>query len=156
MESIIQSEDFFTQSIDIIEVRISRLENMHRNEETLLTQSLTVLDTSSHINGNQESWYLEDYDQNSISPQNFELDQYQTIDKLASFYFNEIDLEQKCEFKLSFRDSISKFQSMLCSVSLPKLYYIPKPTWIFVPTNLEIEPLIFYNHIPLMGKECES
>jgi len=35
MESMIQSEDFFTQSIDMIEVKLSRLENMHRNEKTL-------------------------------------------------------------------------------------------------------------------------
>jgi len=60
---------------------------MHRNEKTLPTQSLTILDTSSHIDENQESWYLGDYDQDSISSQNFELEQYQLIDKLASFHF---------------------------------------------------------------------
>ena len=50
---------------------------MCRNEETFPTQSLTIPDTSSHIDENQESWYLEDFDQDSISPENLELDQYQ-------------------------------------------------------------------------------
>jgi len=54
---------------------------------------LTIPGTSSHIDENQESWCLEDFDQDSISPYNFELDQYQLIDKLASFYFNEIKLD---------------------------------------------------------------
>ena len=75
----------------MIELKLSRLKNMHMNEETLPTQSLTIPDTSSHIDGNQESWYLEDYDQDSTSPQNFELDQYPLIDKLASFNFDEIE-----------------------------------------------------------------
>ena len=40
---------------------------------------MTIPDTSSHIDENQESTYLEDFDQDSISPQNFELDKYQPI-----------------------------------------------------------------------------
>ena len=51
----------------MIETRFSRLENMRRNKKTLPTQSLTILDTSNHIDENQESWYLEDFDQDSIS-----------------------------------------------------------------------------------------
>jgi len=97
MESMIQSEDSFTQSINMIEAKLSRLENMHRNKETLPTQSLTIPDTSSHIDENQESWYLEDYDQDSISLQNYKLDQYQIIDKFASFHSNEIELEDECD-----------------------------------------------------------
>ena len=54
-------------SLDMIEARLSRLENMRRNKETLPTQSLTILDISSHIDKNQESWYLEDFDQDSVS-----------------------------------------------------------------------------------------
>jgi len=60
--------------LDMKEVRLSRLENMRRNKETLPTQSLTIPDTSSHIDENQESWYLEDFDQDSISPQNLKFD----------------------------------------------------------------------------------
>ena len=60
--------------LEMIEARLSRLKNMRRNKEILPAQSLTILDTSSHIDENQESWYLEDFDQDSISPQNLELD----------------------------------------------------------------------------------
>jgi len=59
---------FQNDPLDMIEARLSRLENMRRNKKTLPTQSLTILDTSSHIDENQESWYLEDFDQDSISP----------------------------------------------------------------------------------------
>jgi len=88
MEFMIQ---FQSDPLDMIEVRLSRLENICRNKKTLPTQSLTVPDISSHIDENQESWYLEDFDQDSISLQNLELDQYQPIDKLTSFHFNEIE-----------------------------------------------------------------
>ena len=64
MESMIQ---FQSDPIDMIEARLSRLENMRRNEETLHTQFLTIPDTSSHIDENQELWPLEDFDQDSIS-----------------------------------------------------------------------------------------
>ena len=63
MESMIQSQN---DLLDMIEVRLSRLENMHRNKKTLPTQSLTIHDTSSHIDENQESWCIEDFDQDSI------------------------------------------------------------------------------------------
>ena len=46
MKSMIQ---FQSDPLDMIEARLSRLENMRRNKETLLTQSLTVPDTSNHI-----------------------------------------------------------------------------------------------------------
>ena len=46
---------FQSDPLDMIEVRLSRLENMHRNKKTLRTQSLTIRDTSSHIDENQES-----------------------------------------------------------------------------------------------------
>ena len=94
MESMIQ---FQSDPLNVIEVRLSRLENMRRNKKTLPVQSLTIPDTSNHIDENQESWYLEDFDQDSISLQNLELDQYQPIDKLTSFHFNEIELEYECE-----------------------------------------------------------
>ena len=66
---------FQSDPLDMIEARLNRLKNMRRNKVTLPTQSLTILDTSSHIAENQESWYLEDFDQDSISSQNLELDQ---------------------------------------------------------------------------------
>ena len=81
----------------MIESRFSRLKNMRRNKETLPTQFLTIPDTSNHNEEKQESWYLEDFDQDSISPQNLKLDQYQSIDELESFHFNEIELDYECE-----------------------------------------------------------
>ena len=92
---------------------------MRRNMETLPTQSLTILDTSSHIDENQESWYLEDFDQDSILPQKLELDQYQPIDELASFHFIEIELDYECEPDHQLYDLDSIFESMLTPVSYP-------------------------------------
>ena len=63
MEFMIQ---FQNDPLYMIEARLSRLKNMRRNKETLPTQSLTILDTSNHIDENKE-WYLEDFDQDSIS-----------------------------------------------------------------------------------------
>jgi len=86
----------------------------------------------------------------------FELDQYQTIDKLTSFHFNEIEFEHERELDLPFCDSISNFESMLTSVSLLDLDPIPEPILILVPIDLEHKLPILDNHISLLGKECES
>jgi len=75
---------------------------MRRNKKTLSAQSLTIPDTSNHIDENQELWYLEDFDQDSISPQKLELDQYQPIDEYASFHFNEIELDYDINSILDF------------------------------------------------------
>ena len=53
---------FQSDSLDMIEVRLSRLKNMRWNKKSLPTQSLTIFNTSNHIDENQESWYLEDFD----------------------------------------------------------------------------------------------
>jgi len=52
MEFMIQ---FKSDPLNMIEVRLSRLENMSRNKKTLPTQFLTIHDTSSHIDENKES-----------------------------------------------------------------------------------------------------
>ena len=44
---------FQSDPLNMIEVRLSRLEKMRRNKKTLPTQSLTILDTSSHIDEKQ-------------------------------------------------------------------------------------------------------
>ena len=77
--------------------KLSRLENTRSNEEILPTQSLIIPDISNHIDENQELWYPEDFNQESISSHKLELDHFQTLDKLASFLFNEIELECKCD-----------------------------------------------------------
>ena len=94
---------------------------MHRNKETLPTQSLTIPDTSSHIDENKESWNLKDFDQDSISSHKLELDQFQGLDKLASFSFNEIEFECECDADPQPCDSVPIFESMLTLVSLPNL-----------------------------------
>ena len=59
METMIQCQN---DPLDMIEERISGLENMRRNKETLPIQFLTIPNTSNHIDEKQESWYLEDFD----------------------------------------------------------------------------------------------
>ena len=80
---------------------------------------MIIPDTSSHIDGNQASWYLKDYEQDSTSPQNFELGQYQPIDKLKSFHFNEIELEDECDTNSQCCDSVSHFEYMLTPYPYP-------------------------------------
>ena len=95
MKNLIQSENDFSKSVNRLEAQMSRLINIvkDRNEKTLPNIFLTIPDYPSHLYRSEKSWCLGDFDQDSISPQNLELDQYQPIDKLASFYFNEIELE---------------------------------------------------------------
>ena len=70
MKNLIQSENDFLQSINRLEAQISCLINMvkDKNEETLPNTSSTILDCPNHIDRNQESWCLGDFDQGSISP----------------------------------------------------------------------------------------
>ena len=126
-----------------------------RNEKTLPNTSLIVLDCLSHLDRNQESWCLGDFNQESISLHKFELDQYQSFDKLASFSFNEIELDYECEPDLQPCDSVLIFKSMLTPISLTDLDSFPEPTLIPIFINLETEPLILDSHISLMGKEFE-
>jgi len=83
MKDLIQSGNNVTQSINRLEAKVSHLINTinERNEETLSNTFSTIPNSPNHID--EESWYLRDFNQDSL--QNFELDQYQPIDKLASF-----------------------------------------------------------------------
>jgi len=156
LEKSIESMILFQNDpLDMIEAKLSRLENMRRNKETLPTQSLTIPNISSHIDENQESWYLEDFDQDSILTQNLELDQYQPIDELASFHFNEIELDYEREPDPQLCDSVSIFESMVTLILLSNLDQFFEPTFIPIPIDLEIESPILDSHIPLMEKECE-
>ena len=76
-------------------------------------------DCPNHIDRNEESWCLEDFNQDSISSHKLEFDQFQTLDKLASFSFNEIELE--CDPDPGPYDSVPIFESMLTPVSLTNL-----------------------------------
>jgi len=46
---------FQSDPFNMIEARLSRLENICRNKETLPTQSLTISNASNHIDENQKS-----------------------------------------------------------------------------------------------------
>ena len=74
---------------------------------------------------------------------------------MASFHFKKIELEHEYDPDLRLCDSVSIFESMLTSVSLPDLDPIPEPTLISVPIHLEHEPLMLASHIPLMKNECK-
>ena len=88
----------------------------NRNEKTLSKTFSTILDCLSHIDRNEEAWCLGDFDQDSISSHKFELNQFQTLDKLTSFLFNEIELECECDPDPQPCDSISIFNFMLTLV----------------------------------------
>jgi len=92
-----------------------------KNEETLPNTCLTIPDCPNHIDNNEESWCLGDFNQESISSHKFELDQFQILDKLASFSFN--DIEHECEYHPDPQpcDSVSIFEFMLTLVSLSNL-----------------------------------
>jgi len=83
MEAMIQSQNNCIQSqmdclksLNRLEVKVSHLVNTinDRNEKTLPNTFSIISNSPSHID--EESWYLGDFNQDSISPQNFELDQY--------------------------------------------------------------------------------
>ena len=78
-----------------------------RNEETLPNTCSIIPYCLSYVDRNEESWCLGDIDQDSISSHEFELDQLQTLDKLASFSFNEIELECECDLDHQLYDLVS-------------------------------------------------
>ena len=93
-----------------------------RNEKTLPNTCSTIPDCPSHIDRN-EYWCLGDFDQDSISSHKLELEQFQTLDKLASFSFNEIELECECDPDPQPCDSVPIFKSMLTSEALPTNFW---------------------------------
>ena len=96
-----------------------------RNVETLSNTCSTIPNCPSHIDMNEESWCLRDVNQESISPKNLELDQYQPIDNLLSFHFNIIEFEHECDPDSQLCNAIQIFESMLIPLSLPKLDPFP-------------------------------
>ena len=63
----------------------------------------------------------------------------QPIDELASFHFNEIELDHECEPDPQLCDLVSIFESMLTPVFLPNLDQFSELTFITVPIDLEKE-----------------
>jgi len=136
----------FQSSIDLfdgLEEKVDRLQDTMNDQISRLSNIL------EHLDRNQESFCLEDLDQNSISSHQYELAQSQSLDKLASFNFNEIELDYECEPDPQLCDSVSIFESMLTPVSLPNLDQFSEPTFIPIPIDHEIESPIFDDHIEL-------
>ena len=137
----------FQSTIDLfdgIEEKVDRLQDTMNDQISRLSNILDQVDR------NQESFCLEDLDQNSISSHQYELDQSQSLDKLASLNFNEIELDYECEPDSQLCDSVSIFESMLTPVSLPNLDQFPEPTFVPVPIDHEIEsPFLDDHHIEL-------
>ena len=76
MESMIQCQNNYIQSqndsFNWLKAQMSRLINIvnDRNEKTLPNTFLTILDCPSHIDRDQESWCLGDFNQDSIGRAN--------------------------------------------------------------------------------------
>jgi len=94
MKNLIQSKNNFFSILNRLETQMSHLINIvkDRNKETLPNTFSIIPGCPSRIDRNKESWCPGDFDQDSISPQNLEIDQYQPIDKLASFYLMKLNL----------------------------------------------------------------
>ena len=109
MENLIQSENNFFQSINRLEAQMNRYINIveDRNEKTLPNTYSTIPDCLSHIDRNKESRCLRGFNQESISSYILELNQFQTLNKLASFSFNKIELECECDPDPQLCDSVS-------------------------------------------------
>jgi len=105
---------------------MDHLENS-MNEQILKLS--TILDISNQLDRSQESRCLKNFNQDSISLHQVELDQFQPLDKLASFHFNEIELD--CEPNSQLCDLVSNFEFMATLV--PNLDPIPEPTLIPYP-----------------------
>jgi len=99
-----------------------------RNEKTLPNTFLIIFDFPNYINKTEGSWCLESYNQDSISSHHLQLNQYQSLDKLASFHFNELKLEHECDPDLQFSDSVPNFKSRLTPVTLSDLDHLLEPT----------------------------
>ena len=95
VKNLIQSKNNFFQSINRLVAQMSRYINIvkDRNEKILPNTCSIIPNCPSHIDENQESRYLGDINQESISLHKLKLDQFQALDKLASFSFNEIELD---------------------------------------------------------------
>ena len=96
MKNLIQARNYVTQSINRLQAQMNHLIE-DRDAETLPNTFSTIREFPSHIDRNEESWCLEDFDQDSISSHQFGLDQLQPLDQLASFNFNEIELDCQCQ-----------------------------------------------------------
>jgi len=128
MVYLIQSQDSLNESINMLEPQVSRLVNTNdKKEETLPTQSLTIPNFHKHIDRDQKSLCLENFNQDLISSHHLELDQYQTIHKLASFHSMKLNLIMNAT-------PIPNFEIQFHFLNLCCLWY-PYPIWTQFPSQ---------------------
>ena len=112
IEVMIQSQNNFNKCNNRVEVEMSQFFNLtnDKNEKAQPNQLLTIPDISKAIDLTQESWYSESFNQDSVSSQPLELDQYQSfenhINNLTSYHFSEIKLEHECDPEPQFSNSV--------------------------------------------------
>ena len=132
-------------------------ELINESEGSLSCQPLTDSYIPSSTDWTHESCHFGN--PASISEHTFELDQSPSceshLDILASYPFPEIEIEPECDPEPHVSNSISLFNSIMTSVSLPDFFSIPESTLNPVPVHREIESPIFYDHISLIGKVCD-
>ena len=107
----IQSQTDCLKSLNRLEGKVSHLVNTinDRNKETLPNTFRSLLILPAILTKNHGILEILTMTHHSISPKNFELGQYQLIDELASFHFNEIELEEEYDTDSQCCDSISLF-----------------------------------------------
>ena len=105
----------------MIEARLSRFENIHRNKETLPTQYLTIPDTSSHINENEESWCLETLIKSQFHRTNLNLTNSKPWTNWQVFHSMRLNLNVNVTLIPNLVDSVPIFKSIWTPVYLPNL-----------------------------------
>ena len=78
IESMIQSPN---DPFDRLEEKMDRMQGLMNEQISRLSN---ILELTNQIDETDESWCVEDFDQDSISSHQRELDQSQPLDKLAS------------------------------------------------------------------------
>ena len=122
MKDIIQTQNSVTRPISRLDSIMSDLIN--ESEESLSCQPLTNPYIPNSTDWIQESCYFGNQD--SISANPLKLDQTPRfenhIDTLTSYPFSEIEIEYESDPEPQVSDSISLFDSIMISVSLPDFF----------------------------------
>jgi len=61
MKNLVQSENYFSQSLNRLEVQMSRLINIVKDRNALPNTCSTIPDCPSYIDKNEESWCFGDF-----------------------------------------------------------------------------------------------
>ena len=130
------------------------LNNAFRVEEILPCQYLTNSNCPIHIDKNQESWCLRDFNQESIHHTYLNLTNYKPWTNWQVFHSMRLNLIMNVNPILNLVIQFP-FWIYVESDILNWFGLILEPTLIIVSIDLKTEPLILDSHIPLMEKECK-